>query len=161
MSDRRDHDARERTARAADGQPAFASAVQAPLTVRDQAPTPDPATDAPDRDRRTARAVALATIVGAVIAAGGIEWAGWQIVYRLGDPSAVPAPGILGVPGIPWALGTVRNAALALGVGLGSTPLTLLMPWARRRPWRAAAAAFALGTASVLAVLAMLTRWAP
>ncbi len=112
-------------------------------------------------DRRIARVVALCTVAVALLAAGGIEWAGWQVIYRLGGAETVPAPDVLGVPLAPWALGVVRNAAAALGVGVGSAALVSLIPGTRTRRRRAASRAFALGTVTVLIALAALTSWAP
>jgi hypothetical protein len=150
MSDPLNQDVKERPHRAG----GFGAGFQAPLVPQG---TADPA----DGDQRAARMLVLATIAGAFVVGGGIEWFGWQIVYRHADPATVLPPDLLGVPRARWALGTILNAAGALGLGIGTSALAMLFPWSRKRPWRAAAAAFAIGTATMLTVLGALTSLAP
>jgi len=159
MSDPRNHDATERAQREA----GFGAGFQAPLAPRSAAPIGStlPVADQAEADQRAARILVLATIAGAFVVAGGIEWAGWQILYRHADPAMVPPPDLLGVPRARWALGMILSAGGALGVGAGTAALAMLFPWSRKRPWRAAAAAFAIGTATFLTVLGALTSWAP
>jgi hypothetical protein len=154
MSDPRNQDSRERAQR----EGGFDAAFQAPLVPH----AADYRTaDQADDDQRAARVLVLATIAGAFVIGGAIEWFGWQIVYRHADPATVLPPDLLGVPRVRWALGMILNAAGALGVGIGTSALAMLFPWSRKRPWRAAAAAFAIGTATMLTVLGALTSWAP
>lgn len=166
MSDPRQQDANERPER--ETAIGFGATFHSPPVPHHGTPadlrSPDsgPGTVDPHAaDQRAARILVLATIAGAIVVAGGIEWAGWQIVYRHADPAMVTPPDLIGIPRAQWALGMVRNAAGALGVGIGTAALAMLFPWSRKRPWRAAAAAFAVGTAAVLVVLGGLTSWAP
>jgi hypothetical protein len=114
-----------------------------------------------DDEQRAARRLVLWTLAGTVIAAGAIEWAGWQVVHRYAETSTFSADDVLGVPRAQWGLGLVRNAGAALGVGIGMAGFAALLPWARKRPWRALSAAFAVGSLAVLVGLAALTAWAP
>lgn len=160
MSDPRKQDVRERV----DREPAigFAGGVPDSLQPTTDARTFAPSAEVPsDADQRSARILVLTTIAATLVVAGGIEWFGWQIVYRHADPATVTPPDLLGIPRAQWALGMIRNAAGALGVGIGTAALAMLFPWSRKRPWRAAAAAFAIGTATVLVALGALTSWAP
>lgn len=95
MSDPRKQDVRERAER----EPAIGFAgsvrdsIQAAADARAFAP---PSADAPDADQRSARILVLTTIAAALVVAGGIEWFGWQIVYRHADPATVTPPDLLG-----------------------------------------------------------------
>lgn len=166
MSDPRQQDAKERPER--ETPLGFGANFHLPPVARHRtradftSPDSGPGNVGPHAsDQRAARILLLVTIVGAIVVAGGIEWAGWQIVYRHADPAMVTPPDLIGIPRAQWALGMVRNAVGALGVGIGTAALAMLFPWSRKRPWRAAAAAFAVGTATVLVVLGGLTSWAP
>lgn len=114
-------------------------------------------------DRGVALRLALATVAIAAFGAGAIEYAGWQVVARLGD--ATGPSGIAAVPALAWLTGTGNNLMGALGVGLGGAAigglLAQLGDGRLSRRWRTIATGFALGTAGFLGFLAFLTSLAP
>lgn len=109
-----------------------------------------------DHDFRSARNLVLVSLGVAAVAAGVIEWAGIQVAMRHGADDLD-----LRVRSVLWAVGSVRNLFGAVFVGGVSAAVVALFQGRFRRPIRAAASAFALGTGTVLAALAALTAWAP
>lgn len=116
----------------------------------------------PDADRSAAwrsdlpdaaRLVRHTVSVGA-LASGVIEYMGWQIAQRAGAPSNV-------VPLGEWALGLLRNLGGAAALGFALACVVLLVPRFRKRPLRAASAAFAFGVAGFLGFLFFLVSLAP
>ncbi len=105
-------------------------------------------------DLRAARTVVRHTVSMGALAAGLIEYMGWQIARRASDASTV-------VPLGEWALGLARNLGGAVGVGLALACLAMLVPHLRKRPLRAASAAFAFGVAGFLGFLSFLLSLAP
>lgn len=99
---------------------------------------------------------ALAIAAGATL----LEWGGWQIVWRSGEPRLLDAH---------WRgmflAGVARNASAAVGVGAIAALVALAI--ARSRPaWRARAkrlalVAFGAGSVLFLAVASALVRLAP
>lgn len=150
MSERQQQDQRERHGF---GAAPAANLAEVPSATAEPSPWLD--------DQRRARRLILFTIAGAIVVGGGIEWAGWQIVYRHAETALPAARSLLGVPVIEWTFGLLRNAGGAIGVGIGAAALAMLRPRSWKRPWRAVAGAFAVGTAAMLTLLAALTAWAP
>jgi hypothetical protein len=89
-----------------------------------------------------------------LLAAGLLEYIGWQIAKRAGDGSTV-------VPLGEWAVGMARNFGGAVGIGLAFALVVLLVRGVRKRPLRSASAAFAFGVATFLGALAFLVSLAP
>lgn len=112
-------------------------------------------------DLDAARRVVLWTSVGALAVGIGIEWAGWQVVFRHSSDFVASGRTLLGIPVVQWAFGALRNAAGAIGVGLGAAAFTMLWPRAWKHPWRSMSSAFAVATAATLVILGVLTAWAP
>lgn len=100
-------------------------------------------------DIPVAKAVVKHTISLGALAAGLIEYTGWQIANRGGDGSNV-------VPLKAWALGTIGNLGGAVAIGLGVACIAMVLAASRKRPLRAGAAAFAFGVAGFLSFLAFL-----
>lgn len=104
-------------------------------------------------DITAARRLVLTTVVVAAAAAGAIEYAGLQIVERLSDTAVTSSFS-------QWGLGLARNLGGALGVGAGAAALAMLVLRSWKRPWRALASAFALGTAAFLVFLTFMVSLA-
>lgn len=112
-------------------------------------------------DLESARRVVLWTSMGALVVGIGIEWAGWQVVFRHSSDFVTSGRTLLGIPVVQWAFGALRNAAGAIGVGLGAGAFSMLWPRAWKHPWRSMSSAFAVGAAATLVLLGVLTAWAP
>jgi hypothetical protein len=115
--------------------------------------------DAPRRispsDVVAARRLVLFTIGAAALASGLLEYAGLGIAAPYGG---TPDGSIFWAA---WARGSLRTLGGAVGLGMTTAGLAGL-GWRRwQRPLRLVAAGFALGTTSLLVVLALLTNWAP
>ncbi len=126
------------------------------------APEPGAALRTPaTADLDAARRVVLMTSAVALVAGIGIEWAGWQIIFRHSTDFVASGRTLMGIPVAQWAFGAMRNTSAAIGIGVGAAALSMLWPRAWRHPWRTLAAAFAVGTAATLVALGALTAWAP
>ena len=114
-------------------------------------------------DRGVALRLALATVAIGAFGAGAIEYAGWQVVARLGD--AAGPTGSAAVPALAWLKGSADNLLGALGVGLAGAAVAGLVVQLRGgridRRWRTLATGFACGAAGFLGFLAFLTSLAP
>lgn len=94
------------------------------------------------------------TVSVATFASGLIEYIGWQIAQRAGATSNV-------VPLGEWFFGLLRNLGGATAIGLALACIVMLIPRFRKRPLRAASAAFAFGVAGFLGFLVFLISLAP
>ena len=128
--------------------------VDAAADLREEAvlPTLAPAVGI-DRaeDRRSARGLVAATLVGVFLWSGGLELAGWQILADAAAPHAPP------VDWIALLRGLGDTASGAIGVGAGAGLATLLVPSTWKRPWRRIAVGFFGGACAFLAFLSVLT----
>ncbi|HRN52632.1 MAG TPA: hypothetical protein PK788_04005 [Gemmatimonadaceae bacterium] len=112
-------------------------------------------------DLDAARRVVLWASAGALVVSIGLEWAGWQVLLRHSPDFAATGRTLMGIPVSQWAFGALRNAAGAIGVGLGAAAFSMLWPRAWKHPWRSMSSAFAVGAAATLVLLGVLTAWAP
>ena len=124
------------------------------------------AADAPTRlaataDLDAARRLVLWASAGVLVVSIGLEWAGWQVLLRHSPDFTAPGRTLMGIPVAQWAFGALRNAAGAIGVGLGAAAFSMLWPRAWKHPWRSMSSAFAVGAAATLVLLGVLTAWAP
>lgn len=112
-------------------------------------------------DLNAARRVVLWTSVAALVVGTGIEWAGWQVLFRHTPDFYAATRTLFGIPVVDWAIGALRNAAGAIGVGIGTAAFSMLWPRAWRHPWRSVSSGFAIGVTATLVLLGVLTGWAP
>lgn len=110
--------------------------------------------------RTTVVVAGVAWSVAVIAGAALLEWGGWQVVWRTGDPRLLDDH---------WrgmfAAGVARNVAGAVGVGAVSALAALAIAGARPR-WRArarraAVLAFGGGSLLFIAALAALLQLAP
>lgn len=100
-------------------------------------------------DLPAARTLVRHTLSVGALASGLIEYIGLQIARRAGEGATI-------VPLGEWAMGMARNLGGAASVGLAVAGVVMLLPAFRKRPLRAASAAFAFGVAGFLAFLGFL-----
>jgi len=132
---------------------AQASAVELPSVQTFSSELPSESTSWRS-DIPAARTLVRHTLSVGALAAGLIEHIGWQIARGGGDGSTV-------VPLGEWALGLARNLGGAVGVGFALASVVMLVPRFRKRPLRAASAAFTFGVAGFLGFLSFLLSLAP
>jgi hypothetical protein len=121
------------------------------------APLETPASDTSRsaHDARPAWRLVTVTLGVAALAAGLLEYVGLGIAARHGG---VPEGAAFWRA---WSSGALATLGGAIGVGAAAAGVAALA-WRRwRRPLRALGAGFALGAATFLIALVLLTAWAP